>query len=144
MSGDGASGGVAPAVFMPVTAAVIRCGGNILLASRPPGKHLAGKWEFPGGKPHPGEPFAAALRRELREELGLDILVLDLLWRECHRYPDKAVDLRFYRCLLRSPDAVPTPHEGQQVAWVDPAHLGTVDWVPADLPFARWLAIRRG
>jgi 8-oxo-dGTP diphosphatase len=128
--------------FMPVTAAVIRRAGSILLASRPPGKHLAGRWEFPGGKPHPGESQAAALRRELREELGLDILVLDLLWRECHRYPDKAVDLRFYRCLLCVSDAVPTPREGQQVAWVEPARLTAVEWVPADLPFARWLANR--
>lgn len=130
--------------FMPVTAAVIRVAGRILVASRPPGKHLAGHWEFPGGKPHADESFAGALRRELREELGGEIIVLDLLWRERHRYPTHAVDLHFFRCLLQSPQDALAPREGQQLAWVDPAGLAALPLVPADLPFANWLRLAAG
>ena len=124
---------------IPVTAAVIRRAGKVLVASRPEGSHLAGHWEFPGGRPHASESLPTALRRELREELDLDVLVFDLLWRETHRYSDKTVELHFFRCMPLTPDAEPMPREGQQVAWVEPRELITMQLAPADFPFARWL-----
>jgi 8-oxo-dGTP diphosphatase len=80
-----------------VVAAVVERHGAFLLTLRPEGVHLAGHWEFPGGKCHAGEPHADALRRELFEELDIVADVGELVHSVRHAYPERAVDLYFYR-----------------------------------------------
>ncbi len=89
-----------------VVAAVIERDDAFLLTLRSPGTHLAGHWEFPGGKCEPHETHAEALRRELREELDITAEVGDRLYQVTHAYPEKTVELHFYRCTFTG---VPTP-----------------------------------
>ena len=103
--------------------------GRVLLAQRPQGKHLAGMWEFPGGKIGPDEPHAAALRRELREELDVDADVGDRMYHTVHAYDDRTVELHFYRCTLKGE---PRPLLGQQMRWVPRTELGLLGFPPAD------------
>ncbi|MEY2668695.1 MAG: hypothetical protein RJA59_1333, partial [Pseudomonadota bacterium] len=83
-----------------VVAAVIRRDGRILVTRRHPHADRGGQWEFPGGKVEPGEDEAAALVREIREELDCEVTVGALLARTTHRYPDLEVELAFYACTL--------------------------------------------
>jgi 8-oxo-dGTP diphosphatase len=112
-----------------VVAAVIERGGKILITRRPKGAHLEGFWEFPGGKPEPGETAEGALAREVREELGVDFSpgerIADVHWQ----YPDKRVRITFFRGTI---EGEPRPLEGQEMAWVDPAELGRYEFPPAD------------
>ncbi|OGK84492.1 MAG: hypothetical protein A2X52_12090 [Candidatus Rokubacteria bacterium GWC2_70_16] len=112
-----------------VVAAVIERGGRILITRRPQGSHLAGLWEFPGGKPLPGESPQEALRREIREELGAEITVLDHVDTINWSYPDKRVRLVFFRCAT---EGEPRALEGQEIAWVAPADLHRYDFPAAD------------
>lgn len=112
-----------------VVAAVIEREGRILLARRRAGSHLAGLWEFPGGKRQAGETPEAALVREIREELDAAVTVGELLEDVEWAYPEKTVTLRFFRCAL---DGEPRAAEGQELAWVAPADLGRYDFPPAD------------
>jgi 8-oxo-dGTP diphosphatase len=112
-----------------VVAAVIERDGRILITRRGPGSHLEGLWEFPGGKPHPGESQADALRREIEEELGVSISVGEPIETVEWTYPDKRVRLVFFRCAL---EGEPRPLEGQEMAWVTPAELGRYQFPPAD------------
>ena len=84
-----------------VVAAVIEEDGAFLVTRRQKGVHLAGLWEFPGGKIDDGETHAAALAREIREELDADVDVGDLVFHVTHDYDDRTVALYFYRCTLR-------------------------------------------
>lgn len=112
-----------------VVAAVIERGGKLLITRRPEGTHLAGLWEFPGGKPHPGEGLEEALRREIREELGAEITILERGDTVDWAYPDKRVSLVFFRCAIREE---PRALEGQEIAWVAPADLARYDFPEAD------------
>ena len=112
-----------------VVAGVIERDGRILITWRRPDAHLAGLWEFPGGKPLPGEPHEQALRRELREELDLHVTIGEPLDVVEWRYPDKHVRLFFFRCSARDE---PTPLEAQEIAWVSPAELARYEFPPAD------------
>lgn len=112
-----------------VVAAVIERGGRILITRRPPGAHLAGLWEFPGGKPEPGEDPARALRREIEEELGAAVIVGDAIETVDWAYPDRQVRITFFRCAL---EGDPQPLEGQEMAWVAPADLVRYRFPPAD------------
>jgi mutator protein MutT len=112
-----------------VVAAVIERGGKLLITRRPEGVHLGGLWEFPGGKPHPGEALEEALRREIGEELGARIAVLGRLDTVEWAYPDKRVKLAFFRCAI---EGEPVPLEGQELAWVTPAELHRYDFPAAD------------
>jgi 8-oxo-dGTP diphosphatase len=115
-----------------VVAGLIERDGRVLLASRPAGGHLARHWEFPGGKLRPGEDPEAALRRELREELGVEVQVLGIFHVHYHVYDRGPVLLLTYRCRLVAGE--PEPREGQQCRWLRPEELGRLPLAPADLP----------
>jgi 8-oxo-dGTP diphosphatase len=118
-----------------VVAAVIRdAAGRVLLAQRPPHKHLGRKWEFPGGKIEPGEVPEAALTRELREELGIEIVFIRALPRFNHDYVRAVVAMHPFECRLAVHSAAPHPHEHIALAWATVAELETYDLAPADLP----------
>jgi 8-oxo-dGTP diphosphatase len=121
---------------LEVVAAVIQRGGRILITRRPRGSHLEGYWEFPGGKPHPGETHAEALRREIAEELDVAATVGDRLHSVDWTYPDRRVRLTFYQCTV---EGEPRPLEGQEMAWVAPADLGRYAFPPADAQVLRRL-----
>ena len=114
--------------------ALIDADGRVLLAQRPPGKPMAGLWEFPGGKVEPDETPEAALIRELHEELGIDT------WASClaplifasHAYPDFHLLMPVFAC--RRWQGIATPREGQTLKWVRAKDLGTYPMPPADLP----------
>ena len=114
---------------LEVVAAVIERGGRILITRRPQGSHLAGLWEFPGGKRQAGETPEQALRREISEELGAAVTVGELFETVDWTYPDKRVRLLFYRCAI---EGEPRPLEGQEMAWVAPDDLGGYPFPPAD------------
>jgi len=84
--------------WIEVAAGLVFHEGRLLITQRPEGAHLAGLWEFPGGKREPGETFEACLVRELREELGMEVAVGELLADMTHAYPEKTVRLKFFRC----------------------------------------------
>ena len=117
-----------------VAVALIDADGRVLLAQRPPGKHLAGLWEFPGGKVHPGETPEAALIRELVEELGIDVEASCLapFTFASFAYPDFHLLMPLYVC--RKWSGIPTAREGQRLTWVRPARLADYPMPPADVP----------
>ncbi len=102
----------------------------MLIAQRPRGRHLGGLWEFPGGKVEPGEDGRAALRRELREELGIEITIARPLIRVRHRYADRAVLLDCWR--VSHWDGEVHGREGQRIAWARPQALDERRFLPAD------------
>ena len=112
-----------------VTAAVIERDGQFLVTRRPPGVHLEGLWEFPGGKCEPGESHEAALAREIREELNAAIDVGPELLQTVHHYPERSVVLHFHACTLRGD---PVPQQGQQMRWVSRADLAALPFPEAD------------
>ena len=112
-----------------VVAAVIERQGAFLVTRRQKGVHLAGLWEFPGGKIDHGETHAGALAREIREELDADVDVGDLVFDVTHAYDDRTVALYFYRCTLRG---TPRPLLGQEMRWVPRAELAALGFPPAD------------
>lgn len=115
-----------------VVAGVIRdARGQVLLARRTEGRDLAGLWEFPGGKVEPGEAPAAALARELQEELGIHAAIGAPLIRVPQRYPDKRLVLDVHDVAHRG---TPRGLEGQALAWVAPADLPDYPMPPADRP----------
>ena len=114
--------------------ALIDPDGRVLLAQRPEGKSLAGLWEFPGGKVDPGETPEAALIRELREELGIETKASCLapLTFASHAYEKFHLLMPLFAC--RRWEGVPTPREGQTLAWVRPDRLRDYPMPPADIP----------
>jgi 8-oxo-dGTP diphosphatase len=120
-----------------VAAAVIARGECLLVTRRQPGVHLAGHWEFPGGKCEPGESLPACLARELREELDVEVIVGAEIFATAHQYPDRLVELHFLRCDLRGE---PAPQLGQEVRWVAREALTGLAFPPADQELIRILA----
>jgi mutator protein MutT len=112
-----------------VTAAVIERDGCYLVTRRITGTHLAGFWEFPGGKCDDGEPLEACLARELVEELAVGARVGDEMYSVAHAYPDRVVELHFFRCVL---EGEPTAVLGQEVRWVPRSDLHALEFPPAD------------
>ena len=124
-----------------VVAAVIEDIDRFLVTRRQPGVHLAGMWEFPGGKIDPGETHEAALRRELLEELGVETEVGARIHRAEHAYPDRTIELHFYRCALRG---VPRPALGQDMRWVPRGELRLLGFPPADTELIELLTTSAG
>eukprot|EP00959_Pyramimonas_sp_CCMP1952_P229026 4789005-Pyramimonas_sp.AAC.1 len=121
-------------MVLVVAAALIDSEGRVLLAQRPPGKAMAGLWEFPGGKVEAGETPETALARELREELGVDVATAELkpLTFASHTYPTFHLLMPLFACTKWSGD--PTPLEGQQLAWAASDELRTYEMPAADVP----------
>jgi 8-oxo-dGTP diphosphatase len=127
-------------IVVVVAGALFNGAGEVLIAQRPPGRHLAGGWEFPGGKVAPGEDDAMALARELREELGIGVLASRPFMTLTHAYADRTVELR-----LRLVDAFqgePRGLDGQALRWVPVGELGRADILDADRPFIEALQRR--
>jgi mutator protein MutT len=120
-----------------VVAAVIERDGSFLVTRRQQGVHLEGFWEFPGGKVADGESHEAALCREIQEELDANVLVGELLLETSHQYPERLVQLFFYRCDLQG---VPRPMIGQEMAWVARRQLASLNFPPADDELIRKLS----
>jgi 8-oxo-dGTP diphosphatase len=120
-----------------VTAAVIERGGAYLVTRRPGGVHLEGYWEFPGGKCEPGEDHETCLRREIEEELGVDVRVGRQIFEVAHEYPDRAVELHFFECELLGE---PVARLGQEMRWVGPGDLAALEFPPADAELIKLLA----
>lgn len=114
--------------------ALIDSDGRVLLGQRPPGKSLAGLWEFPGGKVEQGESPEAALIRELQEELGISTHASCLapLTFASHAYPDFHLLMPLFAC--RRWEGVPRAREGQVLKWVRAADLRDYPMPPADIP----------
>ena len=119
-----------------VVAAVVEDNDSFLVTRRPDGVHLAGLWEFPGGKIDPDESHTDALRREMREELDTDVDVLDLVFESTHAYSERTVALYFYRCVLKQR---PRPLLGQDMQWIKRSELSTLGFPPADEELIRRL-----
>ena len=122
-----------------VAAAVIERDGRYLITRRQPGVHLAGHWEFPGGKCEPHETLHACLRRELREELNVDVTVGDVLLTSTHDYPERRVELHFVRCGL---EGEPAPQLGQEMRWTPREELNGLEFPAADAELIRILTER--
>lgn len=118
---------------LEVVAAVLVRDGRVLACRRAPGKDQAGLWEFPGGKVEPGESQEAALLREIREELGVDILVGELLDRSVTTSGGRAIDLACFRAeLTGEPPTTSTDHDA--LLWVRTTELAALEWAAADVP----------
>jgi 8-oxo-dGTP diphosphatase len=127
---------VTPAVH--VVAAVLRdAAGRVLIAQRPPGKHMAGYWEFPGGKIGAGESAEQALRRELAEELGVALQRCHPLLQLRHDYADRVVQLDVF--VVDEYDGEPSGLEAQALRWVATAELAGQALLPADRPIVKAL-----
>jgi 8-oxo-dGTP diphosphatase len=113
-----------------VAAAIVERDDQYLVTRRQPGVHLAGHWEFPGGKRHSGETLEDCLARELREELDVDAVVGAEVFTTTHDYADRRVELHFFRCELLGQ---PTPQQGQDMRWVGRDTLRTLPFPPADV-----------
>jgi 8-oxo-dGTP diphosphatase len=117
------------AVTRVVGAAVIR-DGRVLAARRSKPHSLAGLWEFPGGKVEPGESEVEALRRECREELGIDVVVGDRVGPDVNSSDGRAV-VRIY---VASAAGTPKPLDHAELRWLAADELDDVPWLPADQP----------
>lgn len=121
-------------VVLVAAVALIDSDGRVLLAQRPPGKSMAGLWEFPGGKVEPGETPEAALIRELEEELGIET------WNSClaplsfasHAYDDFHLLMPLFAC--RRWQGIVQPREGQSLSWARVSEFGNYPMPPADIP----------
>lgn len=123
-----------------VVAGVLRdARGRVLLAQRREGKHLAGSWEFPGGKVDEGEAAVDALARELREEIGIVVESARPLIGVPHAYPGQRILLDVWQVAAWS--GAPHPHEGQRLAWVEIDALERIEMPPADRPVASALRL---
>jgi 8-oxo-dGTP diphosphatase len=117
--------------LIEVAAGLIFREGRLLVTQRPAGSHLAGYWEFPGGKREVGETWEDCLRRELMEEVGIEVAVERDLWEVTHVYPERTVFLRFFVGHWISGE--PRTLGCQQLAWIRAEELDRYNFPPADL-----------
>ena len=121
-----------------VAAAIIRRNDLILLSRRKPTAHLPNLWEFPGGKVEAGESLTDALRRELQEELGIDVIVNDEYYATTHHYPTKSVELHFFNCSII--DGEPRALDVAEFRWVKTNDLRSYEFPEADLELVERLS----
>jgi len=115
-----------------VTAAVIRRDTQILAARRAQGKHLAGFWEFPGGKLEPNETPEQCLARELAEEFGVETRIGKFIGESIYDYGEKVIRLIAYEvCHLNGEFQL---HDHDELRWLSPSELHEIEWAPADIP----------
>jgi len=119
--------------MIKVTAGIIESGNKILIARRKPGLHLAGYWEFPGGKIEEGESPESCLKRELSEELGIEVLVNEFFMESIYKYADKTILLKSYRCKIESGDIALIDHD--KIEWVTTLEINKYKFAPADISF---------
>ena len=119
-----------------VTAAVVEIDGRFLVTQRQQGVHLEGLWEFPGGKCDRDETLKDGLARELLEELDVPSRIGAELFATTHAYPERTVELHFFRCELLGE---PRPQLGQEMRWVSREELATLEFPPADAELIRIL-----
>lgn len=119
---------------------ILNRAGKILACQRGPGRDLAGKWEFPGGKQEVGESLEAALIRELREELAIDVCIQEPLTEVLWNYGKGELRLQPYVCLLHSGEAHPCEHA--EIRWCSPGELLALDWAAADVPILHEFLLR--
>ena len=126
-------------VVLVAAAALVDGDGRVLLTRRPPGKPMAGLWEFPGGKLRPGETPEAALIRELREELGIDTekSCLAPFAFASHAYDTFHLLMPLFVCRVWC--GIAAPREGQETRWLAPAKMADLAMPPADAPLVAML-----
>ena len=120
-----------------VTAAIIIKDNKVLIAKRAKNQKQAGKWEFPGGKLEPNEGLKECLKRELKEELNIDIEVLDFFGESEYVYKQGFIKLIGYYAKWTGGEPMLSVHD--EVRWVDKSDLASYDFAPADLPFVKML-----
>jgi mutator protein MutT len=113
-----------------VSAGLVFRDGKLLIALRHDNTHLGGLWEFPGGKREPDESFEECLIRELREELGIEVEIKDLIETDTHSYPERTVRLKFFRCVWRANE--PQALGCAAFKWVSADELRDFDFPAAD------------
>jgi mutator protein MutT len=113
-----------------VAAALVFRAGKLLITQRYPEAHLGGLWEFPGGKRELDESFESCLVRELREELGIEVIVGPLIESLTHIYPEKTIHLQFYRCCWQKNE--PQPLGCPAFRWVSAEELDDQQFPGAD------------
>jgi 8-oxo-dGTP diphosphatase len=123
--------------MIDVTAAILIENGRVLIARRRPGASQAGMWEFPGGKVRPNESPAQCLKREIQEELGIEIAVGEFFGESVYAYEDKTIRLLAYR--VRAEGGEMSRNDHAELAWVAIADLGRYRFCPADVPFTEKL-----
>lgn len=131
-----------PLPLIAVAAGILEdAAGRVLIARRADRAHAGGCWEFPGGKLHAGESAADALARELREELGIEVLAATPFMVHRHDYPERRVELHVFR--VPAWDGEPRGLEGQPLRWVEAGELAGCGLLEADAPIAEALISSR-
>lgn len=124
-----------------VTCAIIERDGLVLATQRSAAMSMPGKWEFPGGKIDPGESPEECLHREIQEEIGVEIRIAQSLQPCTHQYPSFTITLLPFVCSLEKGEL--TLHEHEDMAWLRPSQLPTLDWAEADVPvMAAYVSMR--
>ena len=128
-----------PSRIIQVAAAIVQRDGRYLIAKRKPGAHLGGFWEFPGGKRETGESLETCLKRELQEELGIEITTPEPFKVIRHEYPDRMVELHFFRCAVADGDLRPLGCE--EIRWVTPSKMAALPFPEADQTIIQALSV---
>ena len=121
-----------------VVAGIIKHNGKYLITKRFENSHLGGMWEFPGGKIMTGESDPTALKREFKEEIGIDCDVGDLVYETTYHYPAISINIKFYDCELLS--GTPKPIECAEVKWIKRSELSQYEFPPSDTKLIEMLS----